>query len=162
MDARTKEASLVLRGRFGYDEDGVLIIPTRNPLRVRSGGALFGGNQIWLLGITVRKYQYQITGEMDDTLDGCVRALLRLGRQVVLPTAPESLAVLHIPVAARPAVLTLDVEEDQLLLCIYRGRALLGKAALRRLFEKWDKIKPEGLQETELTMTPPCHPVEKE
>lgn len=156
MDARTKEIFRVLRGWFSYENDGTVIVATQNPLRVQSDGMLFGIDGIRLPNVRIRRHQYRIDGKLQDVQDDCVRAMLRLGRQVVLLSAPNTLAVLHLSAASSPAVVTLDAKGDQLLFCVYSRRSLLSRRRAERIAARWEQMMPERLHEVEAVMEPPC------
>lgn len=156
MDARSKEILRVLRGQFTYENDGTVIVATQNPLRVQSDGMYFGIDGIRLPGVRVQKCQYLIPGRLRDTQTDCVKALLQMGRQVILYSAPNTLAVLHLSAASSPTVLTLDAKGNQLLFCVYGKRSLLSRRRAKRIVAAWEHTMPENLRRTAAVLEPPC------
>ena len=141
MDELKREIRRILRGHFTYEtyeNGGMLIVATQNPLKIQSSGMFFGIDSIRELGMGVRSRTYQVRGKAQETQDICVRNMLLRGQQIILRSSPNTLAVLHFPITANPSVLTLDDEGDQYLLRVYTARSPLAWRYAARIFEKWE------------------------
>ena len=146
MDERTKEIRRVLRGQFTYENDGRLILATRNPLKIQSDGMFFGIDGIRVLGVGVRERTYAVRGEAKATQNACVKNMLLRGPQVILRTAPNTLAVLHYPITSDPSILTLDAVGNRYVFRVYAARSLFAGRRASRIFAKWERDTAELLQ----------------
>ena len=153
MNERMKEIRRILMGRFTYEYGGAAIVATRNPLKIQSDGMFFGVDGIRLLGLCVHSRQYKVLGDPEEAQNIYVRAMLKYGKQALLLSAPNTLAVLHYPVAANPELLTLDAKGDRLLYCIYTAKSPLAKNRANKMFEKWENGLSDILAATD-TETP--------
>ena len=157
MDNLKREIRRILRGHFTYEtyeNDEMLIVATQNPLKIQTSGMFFGIDSIRVLGMGVRSRTYNVRGETQETQDICVRNMLLRGQQIILQSAPNTLAILHFPIAANPSVLTLDDVGDQYLLRIYTARSPLAWRYAARIFEKWEYDTAACLSGTEPAAPP--------
>ena len=154
MDARTKEIRKILMGRFTYEYGGAIIVATNNLLKIQSDGMFFGVDGSRLLGLCMHSRQYKVLGDLQKAQDVYVRAMLAYGKQAILLSAPNTLAVLHYPVAANPEMLTLDAKGDRLLYCIYTAKSPFAKNRAKKMFERWENELPGVLAATEKEKSP--------
>ena len=63
MDALKREIRRILRGHFTYENDGMLIVATQNPLKIQTSGMFFGIDGIRELGMGVRSRTYKVRGD---------------------------------------------------------------------------------------------------
>ena len=149
MDALKREIRRILRGHFTYENDGMLIVATQNPLKIQTSGMFFGIDGIRELGMGVRSRTYQVRGDAQETQNICVQNMLLRGQQIILQSSPNTLAILHFPITANPSVLTLDDAGDQYLFRVYTARSPFAWRYAARIFEKWEHDTADCLSGTE-------------
>ena len=152
MDALKKEIRRILRGHFTYEtyeNGGMLIVATQNPLKIQTSGMFFGIDGIRELGMGVRSRTYKVRGDAQETQNICVRNMLLRGQQIILQSSPNTLAILHFPITANPSVLTLDDVGDQYLFRVYTAHSLFAWRYAAKIFEKWEYDTADCLSGTE-------------
>ena len=161
MDSRTKEIRRILTGLITYEMDGTVITAAKSLLELQTDGIFSGSDNARLLGLRVVKHQYRIKNNIPTAHETCMKAFNTVGARVHLYTAPDALAVLCHLLWFNPLVLTLEAQDDQLLLCVYTARSLTAAWGVKLLRKRLDKGMPKNLEEVEVTMTPQCIEPEK-
>ena len=161
MDSRAKEIRRILTGFITYEMDGTVITAARNLFELQTDGIFSGSDSARLLGLHIVKHQYKIKNNISTAHETCIKAFNTVGARVHLYTAPDALTVLCHLLWFNPLVLTLEAQDDQLLLCVYTARSLTAAWGVKLLRKRLDKGMPKNLEEVEVTMTPQCIEPEK-
>ena len=161
MDERLKELRLVLSGMHTYVTENA-IAATRNIFEVQTAGVLRASGTARLRGVTEFREQYELRGRLEEAQHACVLAALQMGRQVLLRSAPDTLAVLHWPTFRNPAVLTLESRDRQLLLCCVTAKNVLAERNAEKIFRTWQEAMPDVLKKVPVSLEPQCIRTEKE
>lgn len=156
-----KEIRRILTGFITYEMDGIVITAARNLLELQTDGIFSGSDSARLLGLHIVKHQYRIKNNIPTTHETCIKAFNTVGARVHLYTAPDALTVLCHLLWFNPLVLTLEAQDDQLLLCVYTARSLTAAWGVKLLLKRLNKAMPKNLGEVEVTMTPQCIEPEK-
>ena len=149
-----------MTGFITYEMDGTVITAAKNLLELQTDGIFAGSDNARFLGLHTVKCQYRIKGDIPTAHAACIKAFYTVGGRVHLYTAPDALASLCHLLWFNPLVITLEAQDNQLLLCVYTARSLTAALGVKLLLKRLNKSMPEGLTETEVTMTPQC--IEKE
>lgn len=161
MNNRTKEIRDVLLGYYTFENER-LLMPSRKLLQIQSDGVFLGSSELRLLGLQEEQRQYLMLGSAEETEAACVRLMLTQGPQVLLPSAPDTLAVLHRPVVRNPSILTAESRDGCLLVCCYTARTPLAAGVCRKQLDQWEAAMGAAVQRTVMTMLPQGQTEEKQ
>ena len=161
MDSRAKEIRRILTGFITYEMDGTVITAAKNVFELQTDGIFAGSDNARFLGLHIVKHQYRIKNNIPTAHETCIKAFNTVGGRAHLYTAPDALTVLCHLLWFNPLVLTLEAQDDQLLLCVYTARSLTAAWGVKLLLKRLNKAMPKNLEEVEVTMTPQCIEPEK-
>ena len=156
-----KEIRRILTGFITYEMDGTVITAAKNVFELQTDGIFAGSDNARFFGLHTVKRQYRVKGDLPAVHEACIKAFYTVGGRVYLYTAPDALAALCHLLWFNPLVITLEAQDDQLLLCVYTARSLTAALGVKLLLKRLHKSMPEGLTEIEVTMTPQCVEQEK-
>lgn len=154
MDERLKEIRRVLMGMHTHITENA--IAAADLLKMRTMNDVRGAGSVFMRGVTEYRKQFRLNGDLQDAENACVKAALQMGQQVILRSAPNTLAVLHWPTFRNPAILTLENEERDLLLCCVTAKNVLASRNAEKVFQTWMLGMPDILREVSVSREPQC------
>lgn len=152
---RIREAKRILTGRISYMLEGSVAIAAPDFLHAETRISFPGADSARFFGVRTVLRQYRFRGSAEKIYPQCVEAFLRVGMRAHLFTAPDALAILCTPRMRHPLVVTLEGQDDQLLLSIYTSRSLFAALNQRQTVKQLLAVLPP-MAEVPLTLTPQC------
>lgn len=146
------EVRKVLLGRTETNVNGHLYVSERTEFGV--GGTVDGEGKIRFLGITARKFSYQVQGKRKKALQAGAAAMSRTGRRVDLKADRTAEACLIRTYIFYPVVLVISWEKEgkqgeTLWLHAYTARAFSSFLAIRFAVKKFEKELPDLFERKE-------------
>ena len=149
MNSRENEIRKILNGYFRFnDEYRIEAGKDFRDIQNLQNTALTSG----LVGLKNRKYQYRSELSGEELGELCPGILLKYGVPVDLHTAPDVYA-LRVDVGfVNTYMITVEIDGQELLLCIYTAKSLFSGLRVRALRKKWLR-RFEALKLTEVPVT---------
>ena len=151
-DAREKEISKILCGFIAYYDDGIRA--AKGLINQNFQGFFASFTEIGIFGLCEKRHQFRLPSSAEP--EQLKKALIALGSEVVLESAPDAAAVLCLKsFFFNPAVLTLETKGKNNLICFYSAKSPFAEWNCRKRLEALAKrLEPAKLNEVSVTLSP--------
>lgn len=138
-----QEIRTILTGRVAYSNGAY--VAAESLLKMNYQGTYNGSSAARIFGISCRSNLYQ-ADSMDAAAFTTRKIFEVLGRPVLLRSAPEVPACMLRQLLANPVILTLEQENEKLIVSAYTARTVLSFLSLSRAIRRFEKQLPEGMR----------------
>ena len=140
---KSKEIRAILSSRITFHNGAYMAAPSL--AKVRFLGLYDGSKAAILFGVLRRQRQYYCESK-DAAVYSVEKIFMKLGRPVYFQSAPEQLACLMRMIIGNPVILTMDEEEDGVVISGYTARSLFAFLTVRRAFRSFERHLPEEVR----------------
>ena len=139
---KSKEIRLILSSRVAFRNGAYMAAPSLGKLNFV--GLYDGSKAAMMFGVLSRRRQYYCPS-MDAAVYSVENIFEKLGRPVYFQSDPEQLACLIRMIIGNPVILTMDEEDEGIVIGAYTARTLLAPLTARRAFRSFERHLPEGV-----------------
>ena len=153
---KLQEIRSILSSRVMFRDGAYMAAPKLHNLGFV--GMYDGSKAASMFGVTSRSRRYEAES-MDAAVLGMQKIFSKLGRPVRFESDPEQPARL-VRMISNPVILTMDCEEDGLVISAYTARTILAFLTLKQAFRQLERHLPEDVRLSFMAMNLPKEPRE--